>query len=50
LDDELSRHGWFLAEGDDELLFDVEAEHRWSSGFNGAGIDPRLLAADYGNA
>jgi putative transcriptional regulator len=50
LDDELSRHGWFVTEGDDELLFDVEAEHRWSSGYNGAGIDPRMLAADYGNA
>jgi len=50
LDDELSRHGWFVTEGDDALLFDVEAEHRWASGYHGAGIDPRLLAADYGNA
>lgn len=50
LEDELSRHGWFVVEGDDALLYDVEAEHRWASAFNGAGIDPRLLAADYGNA
>ena len=50
LDDELSRHGWFVAEGDDALLFDVDAEHRWASAFQGAGIDPRLLAADYGTA
>ena len=50
LDDELSRHGWFVAEGDDALLFDVETEHRWASAFNGAGIDPRLLAADFGTA
>jgi putative transcriptional regulator len=50
LDEELTRHGWFVAEGDDALLYDVAAEHRWASGFNGAGIDPRLLTADYGNA
>ncbi len=50
LDDELGRHGWFLAEGDDELLFEVDAEHRWASAYHGAGIDPRLLAADYGTA
>jgi len=50
LEGELSRHGWFVAEGDDALLFDVEAEHRWASAYRGAGIDPRLLAADYGTA
>lgn len=50
LEDELGRHGWFMTEGDEALLYDVEAEHRWASGFNGAGIDPRLLAADYGTA
>lgn len=50
LDGELTRHGWFVTEGDEALLFDVEAEHRWSSAFQGAGIDPRLLTADYGTA
>ena len=50
LDDELSRHGWFVAQGDDSLMFDVEAEHRWASGFHGAGIDPRLLTTDFGTA
>jgi len=50
LESELTRHGWFVAEGDDALLFDVEAEHRWASAYRGAGIDPRLLAADYGTA
>lgn len=50
LDGELVRHGWFVAEGDEALLFDVDAEHRWASAFNGAGIDPRLLAADFGTA
>jgi putative transcriptional regulator len=50
LEGELTRHGWFVAEGDDALLFDVEAEHRWASAYQGAGIDPRLLTADYGTA
>lgn len=50
IEEELSRHGWFVADGDEALLFDVEAEHRWASGYQGAGIDPRLLTADYGNA
>ena len=50
LEDELSRHGWFVTEGDDSLMFDVEAEHRWASAYHGAGIDPRLLAPDYGTA
>ena len=50
LEDELSGHGWFATEGDEALLFDVEAEHRWASGFSGAGIDPRLLTAEFGTA
>ena len=50
LEEELSRHGWFVTPGDEPLLYDVDAEHRWAGAFNGAGIDPRLLIADYGNA
>lgn len=50
LDEELGRHGWFVTPGDEALLFDRDAESRWISGFEGAGIDPRLLAADYGTA
>jgi putative transcriptional regulator len=50
LDEELGRHGWFMTEGDEALLFDVDAEHRWASAFTGAGIDPRLLASEFGTA
>jgi putative transcriptional regulator len=50
LDEELSRHGWFAIPGDDALLYDVEAEQRWESGYRSAGIDPRMLAADFGTA
>ena len=50
LEEELTRHGWFVAPGDDELLFEGTAESRWNQGFKAAGIDPRLLASDYGTA
>lgn len=50
LEEELSRHGWFVAPGDEPLLFDTEPEGRWHAGFRKAGIDPRLLTADYGTA
>lgn len=50
LDEELTRHGWFNTPGDTSLLYDVEADARWSTGFSTAGIDPRLLANDTGTA
>lgn len=50
LEEELGRHGWFLTAGDEALLYETDAERRWTRGFTTAGIDPRLLAADYGTA
>lgn len=50
LDAELTRHGWFNTEGDTRLLYDVSAEDRWASGFECAGIDPRMLANSTGTA
>jgi putative transcriptional regulator len=50
LDAEMTRHGWFNTEGDTGLLYDIDAEDRWASGFAGAGIDPRLLANSTGRA
>ena len=50
LDGELTRHGWLNLAGDDALLFDTRAEHRWEAGLGGAGIDPRLLAMTTGTA
>lgn len=50
LEEEMSRHGWFVTPGDDALLFEVPAEQRWAGAYRGAGIDPRLLTADYGTA
>jgi putative transcriptional regulator len=50
LDQELTRHGWFVAPGDEALIYDVAPAERWTTAFEGAGIDPRLLTADYGTA
>jgi putative transcriptional regulator len=50
LDAEMTRHGWFNTQGDGALLFDTAAGERWSAGFTGAGVDPRLLAPDTGTA
>lgn len=50
LEREMSGHGWFAAPGADGLLYDCEVGARWAAGFRGAGIDPDLLTADFGNA
>ncbi|UIJ44274.1 YqgE/AlgH family protein [Sphingomonas cannabina] len=50
LDGEMTRHGWFNTAGDERLLFDTAAHHRWEAGFAAAGIDPRLLASSTGTA
>ena len=48
LDQEMTRHGWFAAEGSPGLLFDTPTEERWETAFRGEGIDPRLLATETG--
>ncbi|QLC24266.1 YqgE/AlgH family protein [Parasphingopyxis algicola] len=50
LDEEMTRHGWFTAEGDADILFDTEAEKRWAESYRRAGVDPALLAHDAGHA
>lgn len=50
LDEELARHGWFVTDGSDHLLYDCHVESRWAAAFQSAGIDPRLLAAESGTA
>lgn len=50
LDGEMQRHGWHVAEGDDDLLFDGEVADRWSQAFAKQGVDARLLAAQSGHA
>jgi putative transcriptional regulator len=50
LDEEMTRHGWFVTPGSDSLLFETLADARWVRGFADAGIDARLLAPITGNA
>lgn len=50
LDDEMTRHGWFTAEGDTAIIFETEADQRWPAAYRKAGVDPALLAHDAGHA
>lgn len=50
LDDEMTRHGWFSAKGDNGILFETRAIDRWEQSFRNEGIDPRLLDLEGGEA
>jgi len=50
LEQELARHGWFATPGDEKLLYDCDVDTRWAAAFQAAGIDSRLLTAEYGTA
>ena len=50
LDEEMTRHGWFAAQGDTAILFDTPTDERWGKAFEAEGIDPRLLASETGAA
>ena len=50
LDGEMTRHGWFAARGDANILFDTPTDERWGAAFQAEGIDPRLLASETGAA
>ena len=50
LDEEMTRHGWFAAEGDASLLFDTPTDERWAAAFRATGVDPRLLVTQTGAA
>ena len=50
LDEEMTRHGWFAAEGSPEILFDTPTDERWAAAFKAEGVDPRLLSNQTGAA
>ena len=50
LDEEMTRHGWFAAHADAEILFDKPTDERWAASFQAEGIDPRLLTSETGIA
>lgn len=50
LEEELTRHGWFVTPGSDDLIFDVAPDHRWEQAYADAGIDSSLIAPVAGQA
>lgn len=50
LEQEMCGNGWFETPGDDRLLYDCAVESRWAEAFGSAGIDSRLMTADFGTA
>jgi putative transcriptional regulator len=50
LDEEMTRHGWFAAEGKRDILFDTPTDERWAAAFKAAGVDHRLLSSETGAA
>jgi putative transcriptional regulator len=50
IEQEMRRHGWFVVPGDESLLYETDVATRWASAFKSAGVDPRLLTAEFGTA
>lgn len=50
LEEEMSRHGWFVTPATEDLLYDCDVDTRWAAAFRSAGVDPRLLTAQSGTA
>lgn len=50
LESEMRHHGWYVAQGREDILFGPEAEARWMATWQAEGIDPALLASETGSA
>jgi putative transcriptional regulator len=50
LDEEMTRPGWFAADGRQQILFETPTAERWEASFKVEGIDPRLLDSGAGAA
>jgi len=50
LEAEMTRPGWFTAEGRSDILFDTPTDERWAAAFKAEGVDPRLLSSEAGAA
>ena len=50
LEDEMTRHGWFVAPATDTLLFETPPRDRWTAAWSASGIDTSLLASQSGHA
>ncbi len=50
LESELRRNGWLTVDADEELVFSLADDEKWSAALRRLGIDPALLSAEGGNA
>jgi len=50
LEGEMRQHGWYVAGGHREVLFDTAAEGRWAATWRAEGIDPSFVANTTGSA
>jgi putative transcriptional regulator len=50
LEEEMTRHGWFAADGSEKILFDTPTDERWAAAFKEEGVDTRLLSSETGAA
>lgn len=50
LEEEMHHHGWYVADGDADILFDTPTEGRWMATWRAEGIDPALLSPETGHA
>jgi putative transcriptional regulator len=50
LEGEMRHHGWYAAEGNQEILWDTTPDARWAATWRAEGIDPALLANTTGQA
>ncbi len=50
LEEELRGNGWFVTPGSDQLLYECDVDNRWCAAFMSAGVDTRMLTADFGTA
>jgi putative transcriptional regulator len=50
LEEEMTRHGWFAADGSESILFDTPTDERWAAAFKSEGVDTRLLSSETGAA
>ncbi len=50
LESEMRQHGWYAAEGRQEILFDTSVDARWMATWRAEGIDHALLSPEIGQA
>lgn len=50
LEEEMTRHGWLVADCSAEVLFNADSATIWEAAYRSAGIDPALLSSGFGAA